>query len=57
MNGIIHNCARPIADSGKPFTELDMYKAIFSYVEDLFEKIKPKEVFFLAVDGTQHLST
>ena len=28
-----------------------MFTAIFSYVEHLFTKIKPRKVFFMAIDG------
>lgn len=51
MNGIVHVCCRAIATSGQPFTEMEMFTAIFAYVQTLFEKIKPKRVFFLAIDG------
>ena len=32
-------------------TEAQIFTAIFAYVDHLFGKIKPKKVFFMAVDG------
>lgn len=32
-------------------SEEQMFTAIFAYVEHLFTKIKPKKVFFMAIDG------
>ncbi|KAK0563399.1 exonuclease II Exo2 [Tilletia horrida] len=52
MNGIIHNCSHP-DDSNASFriSEEDIFLAIFAYIEHLFGKIKPKKLFYLAVDG------
>lgn len=33
-----------------------MFLAIFNYIEHLYGKIKPKKLFFMAVDGTHCLS-
>lgn len=52
MNGIIHNCTHK--DSDRPefrLTEDKMFIAIFNYIEHLFGKIKPKQLFFMAIDG------
>jgi 5'-3' exoribonuclease 1 len=52
MNGIIHNCTH--GDSDSPtfrMTEDKMFIAIFNYIEHLFGKIKPKKLFFMAIDG------
>lgn len=52
MNGIIHNCTH--SDSDSPtfrMTEDKMFIAIFNYIEHLFGKIKPKKLFFMAIDG------
>ncbi|KAI9726083.1 MAG: hypothetical protein M1828_002091 [Chrysothrix sp. TS-e1954] len=52
MNGIIHNCTH--SDSDSPtfrMTEDKMFIAIFNYIEHLFGKIKPKQIFFMAIDG------
>lgn len=52
MNGIIHNCSHPNdGDVNFRMTEAEMFLSIFSYIDHLFSKIKPKKMFFLAVDG------
>jgi len=52
MNGVIHNCSHPKVDDAKfRITEEQIYIGIFHYVEMLFSKIKPKNTFFIAVDG------
>ncbi|OAL38043.1 hypothetical protein AYO20_02495 [Fonsecaea nubica] len=52
MNGIIHNCTHKDSDSPSfRMTEDKMFIAIFNYIEHLFGKIKPKKLFFMAVDG------
>ncbi|KAK2763075.1 hypothetical protein FQN54_009708 [Arachnomyces sp. PD_36] len=52
MNGIIHNCTHNDSDSPTfRMTEDKMFIAIFNYIEHLFGKIKPKQLFFMAIDG------
>ncbi|BGP46515.1 exonuclease II Exo2 [Rhodotorula kratochvilovae] len=52
MNGIIHNCSHPNDDDASfRISEEDIFLAIFSYVAHLFSVIKPKQLFFLAIDG------
>ena len=52
MNGIIHNCTHKDSDSVSfRMTEDQMFIAIFNYIEHLFGKIKPKQLFFMAIDG------
>jgi len=52
MNGVIHNCSHPKVDDAKfRISEEQIYIGIFHYVEMLFSKIKPKNTFFIAVDG------
>ncbi|RMZ79754.1 hypothetical protein DV738_g3128, partial [Chaetothyriales sp. CBS 135597] len=52
MNGIIHNCTHNDSDSATfRLTEDKMFIAIFNYIENLFSKIKPKRLFFMAIDG------
>ncbi|OKL64390.1 hypothetical protein UA08_00403 [Talaromyces atroroseus] len=52
MNGIIHNCTHKDSDSPTfRMTEDQMFIAIFNYIEHLYGKIKPKQLFFMAVDG------
>ncbi|KAL8837286.1 MAG: hypothetical protein Q9170_002581 [Blastenia crenularia] len=52
MNGIIHNCTH--SDSDSPtfrMTEEKMFIQIFNYIEHLYGKIRPKKLFFMAIDG------
>ena len=52
MNGIIHNCTHKDSDDATfRMTEEEMFIAIFNYIEHLFGKIKPKKLFFMAIDG------
>jgi 5'-3' exoribonuclease 1 len=53
MNGIIHNCTHKDSAEDTTFrlTEEEMFIKIFNYIEHLFSKIKPKQLFFLAIDG------
>jgi len=54
MNGIIHNCAYPRdSDTGPKhrFSKQKIALSIFQYIEKLFDYIKPKKYFFMAVDG------
>lgn len=53
MNGIIHNCTHSNADTAptKHVSEEDMFIKIFNYIEHLFGKIKPQQLFFMAIDG------
>ncbi|KAL8286442.1 hypothetical protein RQP46_004459 [Phenoliferia psychrophenolica] len=52
MNGIIHNCSHPNDnDASFRITEEAIFLAVFAYVSHLFSVIKPKKLFFLAVDG------
>ncbi|KAI0719397.1 exonuclease II [Cerioporus squamosus] len=52
FNGIIHNCSHPNdEDAHFRLTEEQIFTAIFAYVDHLFGKIKPKKLFFMAIDG------
>ncbi|KAF7981258.1 hypothetical protein HWV62_34139 [Athelia sp. TMB] len=52
FNAIIHNCSHPNdGDAHFRLSEEQMFTSIFSYVDMLFGKIKPKKLFFIAVDG------
>ncbi|KAK8047037.1 5'-3' exoribonuclease 1 [Apiospora saccharicola] len=52
MNGIIHNCTHKDSDDATfRLTEEEMFIRIFNYIEHLFGKIKPKKLFFMAIDG------
>ena len=50
MNGIIHPCSHP-EDGPAPPTEEHMLLAVMRYVDRLFAVVRPRKVFFLAVDG------
>ncbi|KAI0597976.1 exoribonuclease 1 [Biscogniauxia sp. FL1348] len=52
MNGIIHNCThKDSSDTSFRLSEDEMFIRIFNYIEHLFGKIKPKKLFFMAIDG------
>lgn len=52
MNGIIHMCSHPNDfDPHFRITEERIFKDIFHYLEILFQIIKPRKLFFMAVDG------
>ncbi|KAK7006346.1 exoribonuclease 1 [Favolaschia claudopus] len=52
FNGIIHNCSHPNDDDPHfRLSEEQIFTAIFAYVDHLFGKIKPRKLFFMAVDG------
>mgnify|MGYP003890207021 CR=1 FL=1 len=53
MNGIVHNCSHPPEDAGAVFhlTEEQIFLRIFDYIDRLFQFIKPKKVFYMAIDG------
>lgn len=51
MNSILHTCTHSNDDVLARLTEDQMYAAIFTYIEHLFEIIKPKKVFYMAIDG------
>lgn len=52
MNGIIHNCThKDTHDTSFRLSEEEMFIRIFNYIEHLFGKIKPKKLFFMAIDG------
>ncbi|EDO15613.1 hypothetical protein Kpol_1006p9 [Vanderwaltozyma polyspora DSM 70294] len=55
MNSILHSCSH--GDRGdtegiiKPLTEEEIFTRIFIYIDHLFQLIKPKKVFYMAIDG------
>uniref|UniRef100_A0A8C0UXA7 5'-3' exoribonuclease 1 n=1 Tax=Cyanistes caeruleus TaxID=156563 RepID=A0A8C0UXA7_CYACU len=52
MNGIIHQCSHPNDDDVHfRISEDKIFANIFHYLEVLFRIIKPRKVFFMAVDG------
>ncbi|CAF1165139.1 unnamed protein product [Adineta ricciae] len=52
MNGIIHACSHVNEDNCETsVSEEEIFRNIFHYIDFLFRMIKPKKVFFMAVDG------
>lgn len=52
MNQTIHNCTHKDSDDAAfRMTEEQMFIQIFNYIEHVFGKIKPKQFFFMAIDG------
>lgn len=52
MNGIIHICSHPNNDDPHfRISEKEIFEDICHFIEFLFRMIKPKKVFFMAVDG------
>ena len=52
MNSILHNCTHGNDDDiTKRMTEEEVFAKIFSYVDHLFQTIKPQKVFYMAIDG------
>jgi 5'-3' exonuclease len=51
MNGIIHKCSHPDDSKLSHLSEAEIFNSIFEYIEHLFLLIRPKKVFFLALDG------
>ncbi|CAF2104568.1 unnamed protein product [Rotaria magnacalcarata] len=52
MNGIIHACSHVNDDNcDTNVTEEEIFRNIFHYIDFLFRMIKPKKVFYMAVDG------
>ncbi|CAF0854753.1 unnamed protein product [Didymodactylos carnosus] len=52
MNGIIHACSHTNDEnSDTNVSEEDIFRNIFHYIDFLFRMIKPRKVFFMAVDG------
>ncbi|GET01384.1 exonuclease Kem1, putative [Rhizophagus clarus] len=51
MNGIIHNCSHSNDTDVHNVSEDKIFLEIFNYIDHLFTKIKPKQLFFMAVDG------
>ncbi|KAF4731334.1 hypothetical protein FOZ63_025364, partial [Perkinsus olseni] len=50
MNGIIHHCSHGnTPDVAKP--EDEVWMDVFKYISDLYSRIKPKRLLYMAVDG------
>lgn len=52
MNSILHNCTHGNDDDvTKRMSEEEVFAKIFAYIDHLFQTIKPKKVFYMAIDG------
>lgn len=51
MNSIVHMCTHANAENVGHLDEDMAFQSIGNYIEHLFTIIKPKEVFFMAIDG------
>ncbi len=52
MNGVIHQCSHSSDQTLiTARDETEIFLNVFTYVTNLFDKIRPKKLFFLAVDG------
>lgn len=51
MNSILHTCTHGNSLSLARMSDDQIYASIFNYIDHLFDIIKPKEVFYMAIDG------
>jgi 5'-3' exoribonuclease 1 len=51
MNGIIHHCTHPSDDISLVLSQDEMFTRIFRYVDHIFHLVKPRKIFYLAIDG------
>lgn len=51
INGVFHNCSHPSDDVHFRITLEQIFDNITTYLEFLFNLVKPRKVFFLSVDG------
>lgn len=52
MNSILHTCTHSNDDDvTKRLSEEEVFSKIFTYIDHLFHIIKPKKVFYMAIDG------
>ena len=51
MNSILHTATHTNDSSINRMTDDQMYAAIFTYIEHLFQIIKPQKTFYMAIDG------
>eukprot|EP01105_Mastigella_eilhardi_P003842 TRINITY_DN1499_c2_g1_i2.p1 TRINITY_DN1499_c2_g1~~TRINITY_DN1499_c2_g1_i2.p1 ORF type:complete len:1027 (-),score=269.67 TRINITY_DN1499_c2_g1_i2:1040-4084(-) len=52
MNGVIHTCCHPFAESSRNVMTLDdMVLNIFRYLDKIFRLVLPRRLLYMAVDG------
>ena len=51
MNGIIHMCTHANSDEIVVMDEKIMLQRIFTYTDRIYKIVRPKKIFYLAVDG------
>ncbi|CAI6500461.1 AIS_HP2_G0017580.mRNA.1.CDS.1 [Saccharomyces cerevisiae] len=52
MNSILHNCTHGNDDDvTKRLTEEEVFAKICTYIDHLFQTIKPNKIFYMAIDG------
>ncbi|CCE64261.1 hypothetical protein TPHA_0H00510 [Tetrapisispora phaffii CBS 4417] len=53
MNSILHNCTHgnDMDNTRQRLSEEEVYAKIFAYIDHLLNTIKPKKVFYMAIDG------
>ncbi|EDO17798.1 hypothetical protein Kpol_541p40 [Vanderwaltozyma polyspora DSM 70294] len=53
MNSIFHNCTHgnDIDSTKRRLSEEEVFQNIFNYIDHLFNTIKPKKKFYMAIDG------
>lgn len=51
MNSILHNCSHSNSTDINSMSDEQIFGAVFGYIDYLFNLIKPKKVFYMAIDG------
>ncbi|CAI5757161.1 unnamed protein product [Candida verbasci] len=51
MNSILHTCTHSNDPTITRLSDEQVYASIFNYIEHLFQIIKPKKTFYMAIDG------
>ncbi|GME80861.1 unnamed protein product [Ambrosiozyma monospora] len=51
MNSILHTCTHSNDGTINHLTDEQMFGAIFSYIDHLFDTIRPRQTFYMAIDG------
>eukprot|EP00740_Mantoniella_antarctica_P005588 CAMPEP_0181353082 /NCGR_PEP_ID=MMETSP1106-20121128/2649_1 /TAXON_ID=81844 /ORGANISM="Mantoniella antarctica, Strain SL-175" /LENGTH=360 /DNA_ID=CAMNT_0023465677 /DNA_START=107 /DNA_END=1186 /DNA_ORIENTATION=- len=52
MNGVVHNCSHGAGtDINTRMTEDEMMAKIFSYLDHIFQMVRPRRLLYMAIDG------